>query len=131
MGEPPKNKRARKRERQAQETAEAERRFKDASLARDVLRRPIFSDLGIRPVDVEIVSDFSGSPENMFAWLIFATSEEASAAREPKLTELIAARARDRLSTAGFPEDAVPSFRFDFTSLPEIERRGGRFAFFR
>jgi hypothetical protein len=86
--------------------------------------------LGLRaPVDVEVIPNFSGHPERIEAWLIFGTHHDSSWAEDN--ASALRDRAISRLRDAGFPEEAVPSFALRFTSVAEIERRGGRFAFFR
>jgi hypothetical protein len=125
------NKRARKRARQQQEAEEAEERFRFALLAGQVLRGGGLADLCGQVVDVEIIPQFNGDPENMFAWLIFATTEDAAAAMQPETKPKIEERVHALLSEDGFPVEAVASFRIGYTSLPEIEAGGGRFLFFR
>lgn len=118
------NNRRRKRERRLAGVAH---RFKFGTLAVHVLRQPIFTDFGFKPVDVEVIPSFDGSPKDMFAWLIFATGDEASRAGEKQMAGRLLERAREN----GFPADAVSSFSIYFTSIPEIEAGGGRFYFFR
>jgi hypothetical protein len=85
---------------------------------------------GLRsPVDVEVIPNFSGHPERMEAWLIFGITEDSSWAEDN--ASAFRDRAISRLRDAGFPEAALPSFALRFTSVAEIEQRGGRFAFFR
>ena len=72
----------------------------------------------------------SGSPDDMFGWLIFASRAEATKAGSPRTADEILAKVRTALVDAGFPE-AIASFGIGFTSLPEIEADGGRFYFFR
>lgn len=70
-------------------------------------------------------------PKNMFAWLIVASADEASSAALLESKEELERRARDLLSKRGFPTEALATFHLGFTSLPDIEAGGGRFAFFR
>ena len=94
------------------------------------LRMPgAFAPLGLRVVDVEVIPDFGGSPNRMSAWLIFDSRPEASAAEAR--TEEVRAFAAGLLATAGYSGAALPSFKTLYTSLPEIQAGGGRFAFFR
>jgi hypothetical protein len=88
-----------------------------------------FAAVGIHPVDSEVIPHFDGRPDDMEAWLIFATVEEASAAAER--SDQVRTAIADGLVRAGFPADAAASFRVLFTSTPEIEAGGGRFYFFR
>jgi hypothetical protein len=100
-------------------------------LVAEVLRRPLFADLGFEPVDVEVIPPLDGSPEDVFAWLIFESPDQAARAREPSTAAMLVERARNQIVLAGFPADAATSFGMDFTSTPDIEAGGGRFAFFR
>jgi hypothetical protein len=128
--EKPLNKRARKRLRQEREAAEAAEHFRFGLLADDVLKRgSAFDDVGFTVADVEVMPHFDGRPEDMFAWLIFATREEAEAAK--RATARLEARARALLAEGGFPAEALASFGLGYTSQPEIEAGGGRFYFFR
>lgn len=127
----PGNKRARKRKRQDEEAESARHRFQYGALVAEVLRQPLFADLGFEPVDVEVLPHFDGSPEDIFAWLVFQSREQASRAREPSAAAVLVERARSQIVLAGFPADAAASFKMDFTSTPEIEAGGGRFYFFR
>ena len=70
-------------------------------------------------------------PKNIFAWLIFATADEASCAALLESKEELERRARDLLSERGFPTEALASFHLGFTSLPDIEAGRGRCAFVR
>jgi hypothetical protein len=103
-----------------------EEQFRFGVLAGRVLRDHAFDALGHAVVDVEIVPALDGSPADMRAWLIFRTPDEAHAASAPSAAERLEAHARALLGGAGFPEDALPSFRLAFTSLPEIDAAGGR-----
>jgi hypothetical protein len=86
--EKPLNKRARKRLRQREEGEAAKRRFRYGLLAHETLRDHAFNDLGHSVVDVEVIPDLEGRPDDMWAWLIFETPEEAEAARrEPTLRD--------------------------------------------
>jgi hypothetical protein len=131
MSETPLNRRARKRERQKAEAASAEERFQFGLLAKEVLRQPIFADLGFLQSDVEVIPAFDGSPENMSGWLIFETRDQADLAKEPQAAVALLRRAQDRLVDSGFPVGAAATFKLAATSIPEIEAGGGRFHFFR
>ena len=81
-------------------------------------------------VDFELIPDFNGSPENMFAWFICDTRASKEQFREsalPGCTEALRAIA----VAAGFPGAAAATLRTDVTSHEEIEAGGGRFLFFR
>ena len=126
------NKRARKRIRQEKEAAQAAEDFRYGRLAAGALRAPgAFGDIGDGLVDVEVIPDFTGRPEGMFAWLIFQTREQAHAAKDAAAAAAYQAHARQLLAGAGFPPAALPSFALGFTSESEIEEGGGRFHFFR
>lgn len=106
--------------------------FRYGLLAAETLRDPgAFSDLGHAVADVEVIPHFDGRPDDMVAWLIFRTRDEAQTAKAPSATKLLDARAHDLLAARGFPSDALASFRLGFTSQPEIDEGGGRFCFFR
>jgi hypothetical protein len=100
-------------------------------LAVETLRDGVFDDLGYPVADVEVVPNLDGSPENMWAWLIFEDPEVAQTAGQPDSSVRLEERARVALASRGFPVDALPSFHLRYTSLPEIEAGGGRFSFFR
>ena len=124
------NKRARKRLRQQAERSEAEHRFRFGLLVGETLEAPdAFVDLHFAVVDVEVIAPLDGSPDNITAWLIFATGEEAAAAKHE--AQALSERARRLLDEHGFPRDALASFGLRFASEPEIEAGGGRFGFFR
>jgi hypothetical protein len=108
-----------------------EEHFRFGVLAGRVLRDHPFDALGHAVVDVEVVPALDGSPADMWAWLIFRTPDEAHAASAPATAERLEACARALLAAAGFPAEALKSFRLAFTSQPEIDAAGGRFAFFR
>jgi hypothetical protein len=122
------NRRARKRLRQQREAAEARERFRFAILAGDVLRGWTLPDLALRVADVEIIPSFSGSPDQMFAWLIFSTADEAELAN--RSLKALEPAARQTLVAAGFPPAASLTFRLGATSWSAIEAGGGRFAYF-
>jgi hypothetical protein len=65
----------------------------------------------------------------MAAWLIFDSPSEASAAQAR--TDEVRGFAAGLLALAGYPDEALGSFRIFYTSLPEIDAGGGRFGFFR
>jgi hypothetical protein len=99
-------------------------------LVASTLRRPAaYQPLGLEVVDVEVIPNFSGSPDRIQAWFIFGTADEASAAALRR--DVIAGHAQRLLASAGFPPEALRSLSIDFTSNPEIEAAGGRFAYFR
>lgn len=111
---------------------EAAHDYRYGVLVAEALRTPgAFGPSGEGLVDAEVIPDFSGRPEQMSAWLIFATRERAQAAKATARRAALEARARELLVAAGFPDDALASFRLDVTSEPEIEEGGGRFSFFR
>ena len=96
----------------------------------ETLRTPgAFAPLGLQVVDVEVIPDFTGSPDRMSAWLIFDSPPEASAAQAR--TDEVRTFAAGLLALAGYPDAAWRSFRIFYTSVPEIEAGGGRFRFFR
>jgi hypothetical protein len=109
--------------------ASGPQRFGYAQLVVDSLRSAdAFADLK-SPLDVEVIPTFSDEPDNVEAWLIFEASEDAQSARDnPSAFE---ARANSLLIDAGYPAPALETFVLRFASVPEIEERGGRFAFFR
>jgi hypothetical protein len=125
------NKRSRKRTRQAKEAEQARHHFQYASLASATLKKISLDVVGVTIVDVEIVPQFSGAPDGMCGWLIFASRNEAKRARAPSTATKIESKARSALVEAGFPPSSVGSFEVRYTSLPEIEAGGGRFYFFR
>jgi hypothetical protein len=127
----PMNRRARKRARQQREADEARERFRFGLLAAEVLRGGGFADLGVAVVDVEVIPRLDGDPRDMFAWLIFATVKEATAAAGPASKVALLGRACRLLGERGFPAEALATFDIGCTSLPEIEAGGGRFSFFR
>jgi hypothetical protein len=127
----PPNKRSRKRARQAEESEEARHRFRYASLAGDALRKISLEELGLSIVDVEILPDLTGDPKGMCGYLIFATRAEMRRAQKPGATRSIEAKVRSALANAEFPSSAIASFEIRTTSLPDIEKGGGRFNFFR
>ena len=106
----------------------ADPRFDHGMLAASILRSAGFEPLA-RPADVYVIPDFSGSPDRMEAWLIFARRDISAKAEADRVAYL--ERAVAALRDGGFPADALPSFRLYFTSEDDIEERGGRFAFFR
>ena len=85
--------------------------------------------LGLRVVDVEVIPDLAGATEPVEAWLILATADEAKAARQ-RIGELRHSAVL-LLTEAGYPAADLRSFGLNVTCVPEIEARGGRFAFFR
>ena len=125
------NKRSRKRARQAEAGAQARYRFRNALQAGATVRSISLEELGLTIVDVEILPQFSGDPDGMCAWLIFASRAEARRARAPAKVPKIESKIRTALVDNGFPSSSVGSFEVRYTSVPEIEAGGGRFAFFR
>jgi len=88
-------------------------------------------DLGLHVADAEVLPSLDGKPDGMAGWLIFADREEAKMAAMPDIASGVMSRLRKGLQANGFPKTAVPSFALRFTSQPEIEAAGGRFAYFR
>jgi len=125
------NRRTRRRERKLKDAEEARIRFRFGLLADEALREHSFDDLGFQVVDVQVLPALDGSPGGMSAFLIFPTAQAAQAAREPGKSAQLLQRARDVLAASGFPADALAGFDLAYTSLPEIEAAGGRFAYFR
>lgn len=104
--------------------------FRFAELVLRCLKQPdAFESTFHRPVDVEVIPNFSGDADRIEAWLIFDTRERAESAEAS--STLLRSRALDVLRAAGFPSGALKSFRLSVTSVAEIEEGGGRFAFFR
>jgi len=121
---------ANKKQRKALEQKRLEEAFKWPSLAQSTLSAPdAFSRIGLATSGAEIIPNFDGSPEGLFCWIILPGASEKSTARARSAE--IEVEARRLLAEAGFPETALPSLRFDYTSRPEIDAAGGRFAFFR
>ena len=105
-------------------------KFRYATLALQALRQPsAFAPLGLRPLDVEVIPNFSGDPDRMEAWLIFENRGYATDAE--RLGGALRQRATEVLANAGYPHSALDSFRLRVTSTTDIEEKGGRFAFFR
>jgi hypothetical protein len=125
------NKRSRKRARQAEEADQARHRFRYALLAGATIRAISQKELGMTIVDVEILPQLSGDPDGMCGWLIFASQAEARLARAPAKAATLESKIRAALVGDGFPISSVGSFEVRYTSVPEIEAGGGRFAFFR
>jgi len=105
-------------------------RFRYATLALEALRAPsAFAPLGLHPVDIEVIPNFSGDPDRMEAWLIFENRELAADAE--RVADALRQRATEVMAEAGFPATALESFRLRLTSTTDIDEKGGRFAFFR
>jgi len=128
---PTPNKRSRKRAAQAEARAEAGERFRYGLLAVETLRTLDLQNMDLQVVDAEVFPSLDGSPEGMSGWLIFPDRAQAKTAARPTAAAQIVSRLRQALVAKGFPQHAVPSFELKFTSLPEIDKAGGRFAFFR
>lgn len=111
-------------------TAAQPERYRYALLALHALRdETAFEPIGLVPDDVEVIPTFSGEPDRMEAWLIYADRARASQAH--RVVGALRERAAEVLAQAGFPGDALRSFRLNLTSIDDIEERGGRRAFFR
>ena len=108
----------------------AAERFRWGLLVGETLRRPrAFQPIGLDVVDVEVIPDLSGAPENMWAWLIFSSRADASAARVR--SDEVRTYAAGLLGAAGYPDDALGTFKTYYTSTDEIEAGGGRLVFFK
>jgi hypothetical protein len=125
------NKRSRKRARQAEEVGQARYRFRYALRAGAAIMGISLEEVGLTIVDVEILPQLSGDPDGMCGWLIFVSRAEATRARAPAKARKIESKVRAALVDDGFPTSSVGSFEVRYTSVPEIEAGGGRFAFFR
>jgi hypothetical protein len=88
-------------------------------------------DLGLHVADAEILPSLDGKPEGMAGWLIFVDRQQAKKAAMPGIASIVMSRLRKDLQANGFPGAALPSFALRFTSQPEVEAAGGRFAYFR
>ena len=82
---------------------------------------------GFRFVDQEVVPNFDGTPNGIFAWFIC----EHEGAREEFDLQLATEALTHKLRDAGFPHGAVEILRTGVTSQAEIQAGGGRFYFFR
>jgi hypothetical protein len=80
-------------------------------------------------VDREIMPQFDGRPDDMFIWFICERAADVPLAETQRL-ELQAA-VQERMTTRGFPKQAVESLRCGVTSLEDIDAGGGRFYYFR
>lgn len=78
-------------------------------------------------VDQEVLSNFDGSPEGIFAWFIC----EHYYARERFDLQVATEALKNKLRDAEFPQGAVETLRTGVTSQTEIQAGGGRFYFFR
>ncbi|WP_214108244.1 hypothetical protein [Acrocarpospora catenulata] len=131
MTDKPLNKRARKRLRQQREAEEAEIHFAHMIFLSEQLEADGFDGLELRPVDLQIIGPFDGSPDDVSVWLIFDTAEQAEQVRTPAVLAEYLDHARAVLRRAGYPQSGVDTLGMAATSLPEIEAGGGRFFYFR
>ncbi len=104
--------------------------FHYAQLVLETLRDPdVYDGLEVRPIDVEVIPNFSGEPDRIQVWLIFESREARGRANES--TEQISQQVTEALVKAGFPSDSTRTLTVRLTSVPEIDDGGGRFAYFR
>ena len=82
---------------------------------------------GLPFVDQEVIPNFDGSPEGIFAWFIC----EHFSAREKFDLQAATDALKHKLRDAQFPQSALETLRTGVTSQTEIEAGGGRFHFFR
>jgi hypothetical protein len=105
-------------------------RFHYATLALTELGKPpVFAGIAADPIDVEVIPNFTGEADRIDVWLIYADRRTAGAAMA--VADELTARAKDVLAQAGFPASGLETLGVVVTSMPDIEERGGRFAFFR
>ena len=82
---------------------------------------------GLSFVDQEVLPNFDGSPNGIFAWFIC----EHFAAKERFDLRNATEALRSKMKAAEFPESAIETLRTGVTSQTEIQAGGGRFYFFR
>ena len=82
---------------------------------------------GLHFVDQEVIPDFDGTSNGLFAWFI---CEQYSATESFDLQGASEAL-KNKMRDAGFPQGAVETLRTGITSQTEIQAGGGRFLFFR
>lgn len=100
-------------------------KFRWALLVVDCMKQLRTDGLGF--VDQEVIPNFNGSPDGIFAWFIC----EHSYAREKFDLRAATQALRNKLRDAEFPQGAVETLRTGVTSQTEIQAGGGRFSFFR
>jgi hypothetical protein len=85
-------------------------------------------EIGI--VDFEVIPPFNGSAERVFVWFIVNSGVEVAPFRESSQTSA-QTELRRRLSKTEYPQSGLDTLQFDVTSLEDISKGGGRFAYFR
>jgi hypothetical protein len=82
---------------------------------------------GLHFVDQEVIPNFDGDPNGLFAWFIC----EHHAAQEKFDLQRANEALKNKMRDAGFPQGAVETLRTGVTSQSDIQEGGGRFFFFR
>jgi hypothetical protein len=91
--------------------------------------RPELLRLSPPVIDCEVLPPFSGSPDGMFLHFICEHSRDVAQMKTNASAPVTSVKSA--MVTHGFPASAVNTLKVFFTSLEDIQKGGGRFAFFR
>ena len=104
---------------------DSSQKFKWALLVVDCMKG--LRDDGFPFVDQEVIPNFDETAHGISAWFICRDDNARERFALPRATKAL----KNKLRSAGFPQDAVETLQTRVTSQTEIEAGGGRFYFFR